>query len=77
MSIESFRDVIEAFGGTRAFADRFHLTPQNASNMYTRNSIAAWHFEAIEREAVALGLNIDLRMLMRFAGERREQGCEP
>lgn len=77
MAIESFKDVIDAFGGTPAFARRFHLTPQSATNMYARDSIAFWHFDAIERGASALNLPIDLRLLMRLKGEQRseEQGA--
>lgn len=63
---DTFRSLIDAFGGVAAFATATGIGEHAAKKMRDRNSIAVDHWPAVIRAAGALGIAISSDDLVRM-----------
>lgn len=69
--MQSFSDVIAAFGGVVPFRDALGLPDVNARQMKQRDSIPAGYWPRVVAEATARGIdNVNLELLARLAAAK-------
>lgn len=76
--MQSFSDVIAAFGGVVPFRDALGLPDVNARQMKQRDSIPAYYWPRVVKEATSRKLKgVTLENLARIAQEKFENAKRP
>lgn len=77
--MDSFADIISAFGGPAAFAKAIGIEPSHAGSMKTRGSIPCEYWSDVVRAGRQLGIaGVSLERLAEIAAHRRAGGaCSP
>lgn len=69
----SFRDLIEAWGGIGAFADDVGVPYVSAQGMWRRNSVAAWYWPKILQMAAGKDIFITADRLVSMKPSRKSK----
>lgn len=67
----TFRDLIEAWGGIPAFADDMSVPYVAAQKMWQRNSVAAWHWPKLLQMAAGKGIFVTADRLVEMKPKRQ------